>query len=55
MAQKINADWHHANRMPRNATTEQRIAWRRAHARNCGCRPIPPKLLGEMKKRGIGP
>jgi hypothetical protein len=39
--------------MPRNATLDQRIAWHLAHAEACGCRPIPGKLLEEMKARGI--
>jgi hypothetical protein len=40
--------------MPKNATTEQRIAWHLQHQRNCACRPIPPKLLAVMKARKLG-
>lgn len=40
----LNAEWHRRNVMPKNATTEQRIAWHVEHAKYCGCRPIPPKL-----------
>ena len=40
----INKEWHAANRMPKHATTEQRIAWHLAHAEHCGCRPIPETL-----------
>ena len=40
----LNAEWHRRNVMPKNATTEQRIAWHVEHAKFCGCRPIPPKL-----------
>jgi len=36
--------------MPRNATLAQRIAWHRAHAKECACRPIPPKLLAQMHR-----
>lgn len=50
---KLNAGWHLAHRMPPNATTEQRIAWHREHAKHCACRPIPEKLRAEMEKRGI--
>jgi len=30
--------------MPANASLAQRIAWHRAHARACGCRPMPVKI-----------
>ncbi len=49
----INAAWHRANPMPRNATLDQRIAWHIAHAAACGCREVPAKLKDEMAKRGI--
>jgi len=39
--------------MPAGATLEQRLAWHRKHARHCGCRPIPAKLLGLMRERGL--
>lgn len=47
---KINAEWHKANRMPKNPTKAERIAWHRAHAAHCGCREMPEsirKLLEE--------
>jgi len=47
---RINAEWHRNNRMPKNATTEQRIAWHLEHRKHCDCRPIPKKLLGEMRE-----
>lgn len=49
----LNAVWHKAHPMPKNATTEQRIAWHTEHAQHCGCRDIPEKLKEEMKKRKI--
>lgn len=52
---KINAEWHSRNRMPKNATPEQRIAWHIEHARNCACRDIPAGALKLMKERGINP
>jgi len=52
-AKKLNKEWHQAHRMPVNPTFEQRVKWHLAHQKNCGCRPIPPKLLKEMKSRGI--
>jgi len=48
---KINREWHLANKMPKNPTLEQRIAWHKEHAKNCGCWPIPDKLFEEMKKK----
>jgi hypothetical protein len=50
---KTNKAWHAAHRMPAKQTLEQRIAWHREHAEQCGCRPIPPSLqkLIRMKAR----
>jgi hypothetical protein len=45
----INAEWHKRHRMPKNPTVEQRIAWHVEHAKQCACRPIPPKLLEQMR------
>ena len=42
---RLNAAWHRRNRMPRNATLYQRVVWHLAHARACGCRPIPESVL----------
>jgi len=50
---KASADWHRANRMPKNPTPDQRIAWHVEHAKHCGCRPIPPGIAAEMARRGI--
>lgn len=44
MPPRLNADWHRANRMPRNATLVQRTAWHVAHAENCACRPMPASV-----------
>ena len=51
MAGKLNLAWHEANRMPRNATLEQRVEWHRAHARECACREIPASVQAEIKRR----
>jgi hypothetical protein len=48
---KINAEWHLKNKMPENATFEERVIWHKAHQKNCSCRPIPKKLLQEMKEK----
>lgn len=41
--------WHLANRMPKNATQAQRIAWHTEHAKHCSCRPIPASLAAQIK------
>ena len=51
MPQKLNREWHLANRMPKNPMPDQRIAWHVQHAQNCACRPMPPKLQQEIEKR----
>jgi hypothetical protein len=50
VGKKLNAAWHAKNRMPERPTREEQTRWHRAHARACGCRPIPPKLLAEVQK-----
>ncbi|MEK6700219.1 MAG: hypothetical protein AABZ10_14405 [Nitrospirota bacterium] len=47
----MNREWHRAHKIPEKATLEERIKWHVAHAKKCGCRPIPFKIQGEMKKR----
>ncbi|MBI5045329.1 MAG: hypothetical protein HZC02_05395 [Candidatus Levybacteria bacterium] len=50
---KINADWHEKNKMPKNSTLDQRVAWHMAHAKHCKCRPLGGKILEEIKKREL--
>jgi DNA-3-methyladenine glycosylase I len=40
----LNAKWHAAHVMPMNGSVRVRLAWHRAHQKNCGCRPIPASL-----------
>jgi hypothetical protein len=49
----VNREWHMKNRMPKNATFGQRVAWHTQHMKYCTCAPIPEKLAEEMKKKGI--
>jgi hypothetical protein len=49
----INKEWHEKNKMPKNATFEQRVNWHLAHEKNCTCMPIPEKLKEEMKNKNI--
>ena len=48
---KINKKWHLKNKMPKNATLNQRIQWLVDHARECACRPIPKNIQGKLLER----
>ena len=48
---KINGEWHRANKLARNATLEQRIAWHLEHEANCACRPMPKSIADELVAR----
>jgi len=52
---KLNRAWHQKHRMPPKATMQERLHWHLEHAKHCGCRPIPRKVLEEMNKRGTLP
>jgi uncharacterized protein YdhG (YjbR/CyaY superfamily) len=41
----LNAGWHRRNRLPPGANEYRRAVWHLAHARACGCRPIPKSVL----------
>lgn len=41
---RLNAEWHKSHRMPKNPTLKQRLAWHKAHEKNCACRPMSAKL-----------
>ena len=45
----MNEAWHRRNVMLKNATMAQRVRWHKAHAKACGCRPIPPTVLASIK------
>ena len=50
----INKKWHLKNKMPKNATFEEKVKWHEEHNKNCSCRPgFPKKLEEEMKKRNV--
>ena len=50
---KINAEWHQANRMPKNPTLEQRLQWHLEHMRHCSCRELTPELRQQLEERGL--
>jgi hypothetical protein len=47
----MNAEWHRANVMPKNATEQQRLEWHKEHQKYCGCRPIPENLQQLLQGR----
>jgi len=47
----INKQWHETNVIPKNPTIDQRIQWHTVHAKHCGCRPIPEKLMKIIEER----
>jgi hypothetical protein len=51
----MNKPWHEQHKMPTKPTLDQRVRWHLAHAKHCGCRPVPRSVLEEMKRRGISP
>ncbi|MEO5807837.1 hypothetical protein [Devosia sp.] len=49
----INREWHAINKMPRNATLDERVIWHIKHASNCDCREMPPSIKRELLARGL--
>lgn len=49
----INREWHQLHKMPKNPTSEQRIAWHVEHAKHCRCRPIPEGVYALMQRVGV--
>jgi hypothetical protein len=37
--------------MPKNPTIHDRIAWHIEHQKQCACRPIPARLIEEIRAR----
>lgn len=52
---KINKEWHLENKMPKNASFEQRVRWHMEYNKNCLCHPgFPKKMKEEMEKKKLG-
>jgi hypothetical protein len=50
----INKEWHLKNKMPKNASFEQKVKWHTEHNKNCSCHPgFPEKLKEEMMRKGL--
>jgi hypothetical protein len=53
---RINKDWHLANKMPRNASFEQRVEWHKAHLIHCSCRTdLPPDIRKAIEAESTSP
>jgi hypothetical protein len=48
---RIDKAWYAAYPMQAKLPLEQRIDWRRAHAHDCGCRPVPQGLQQWLQPR----
>jgi hypothetical protein len=46
----MNKRWHDRHKMPRDATDREKLKWHQKHQKQCGCRPIPNRLLSLVKK-----
>lgn len=46
----INREWHLKNRMPKNATPEQRLRWHMEHEKHCACRKMTEEMRGKLEK-----
>jgi hypothetical protein len=46
-----NVGWHEKHPMPKRATLAQRVRWHVAHARACGCRPMPRTVVAALERR----
>ena len=47
----LNRAWHGQHRLPPRATLAQRVKWHVAHAKACGCRPMPATVVAALKKK----
>lgn len=48
---KLNREWHLANRMPKNATPQQRYVWHLEHEKHCTCRTMPERLRDQFRQQ----
>ncbi len=40
----INKEWHLKNKIPKNASEEERAKWHKAHLKNCSCYPVSENI-----------
>ena len=51
----INKEWHLANKMPKNASFEQKVEWHKAHLKHCACRSAPPEIKKAIEAEAKSP
>jgi len=44
----LNKKWHQKHRLGSGAPMADRVRWHLAHAKACGCRPIPVTVRAAM-------
>lgn len=49
----VKREWHKTHVLASHAPMERRIEWHLEHVRECGCAPVPPSVLAEIRARGI--
>jgi hypothetical protein len=49
----LNRQWHGQHQLSSRASLDERVRWHLEHAKVCGCRPIPARVLEEIDRRGI--
>ena len=47
----LNRQWHEQHPLGNKATLDDRVRWHLEHAKVCGCRPIPARVLEEIERR----
>ncbi|MEK6698102.1 MAG: hypothetical protein AABZ10_03560 [Nitrospirota bacterium] len=52
MNKRLNKEWHAKNRMPKNATLDERVQYHLEHSKKCGCRPVPESVLAYVRSKG---
>jgi hypothetical protein len=54
--EKINKEWHLANKMAKNAAFDQRVEWHREHLKHCACRTdLPPDIRKAIEAESPDP
>lgn len=55
LKRRVNRPWHAARPLPADASFEDRVDWHTAHARACGCRPVPEAIRAAIAARQAAP
>ncbi|HUB08882.1 MAG TPA: hypothetical protein VMB50_17875 [Myxococcales bacterium] len=47
----MNTAWHEKHPLPLYAKEDEQVAWHLAHAKVCGCRPIPAWIRRRAERK----